>query len=420
MIDILLSNVVLDGAVCDVAIENGLFSSIAGKITAPAAKVIDCKGRYAITPAFYNTHTHHAMTLLRGYADDLELFDWLNNHIWPAEALLTEEDVYAGARLAILEMIKSGTVFFNDSYWHPRATAKAAVEMGVKAEIGLLYLSIADGSTLKNEQNEALLDMADELPARVRISHSPHAIYTVSTERLRRAAEDAASDGRRIHIHAAETSKEFEDCMKEHNATPIAYLNLLGVLTPKTILAHCVHLTDDDRRIIAETGAVIAHNPVSNQKLCSGIFDWKRASEAGCCITIGTDGCSSNNNLSMFDEMKCAALSAKVSSMDPKCGKAADILRAATVTAANAFGFKSGVISEGYEADALLIDLERADMVGDYNLISNLVYSASGDAVDSVICGGRLLMEHRIVPGEAEIIASAREVCRKISRSVKQ
>ena len=160
MIDILLKNVVLNGTVCDVAIENGLFSKIEKNISLPAAKVIDAEERYALCPAFYNTHTHHAMTLLRGYADDLELFDWLNNHIWPAEALLTEEDVYAGARLAILEMIKGGTIFFNDSYWHPRATAKAAVEMGVKAEVGLLYLSIADGSTLKNEQNEALLDMA--------------------------------------------------------------------------------------------------------------------------------------------------------------------------------------------------------------------------------------------------------------------
>ena len=415
MIDILLKNVVLNGDICDVAIEKGVFSAIEKNITLPAAKIIDAKGRYAVCPAFYNTHTHQAMTLLRGYADDLELFDWLNNHIWPAEALLTEEDVYVGAKLAILEMIKGGTIFFNDSYWHPRATAKAAIEMGVKAEVGLLYLSIADGSTLKNEQNEALLDMADELPEQVRIAHAPHAIYTVSTDRLRKAAEDAALDGRRIHIHAAETKKEFEDCIAQHNMTPIAYLNSLGVLTEKTILAHCVHLTDDDRCIIAETGAVIAHNPVSNQKLCSGIFDWKRASEAGCKITIGTDGCSSNNNLSMFEEMKFAALSAKISSMDPKCGKAEEIYRAATVNGAEAFGFHSGVIAPGYEADAILIDLDRAEMVGNYNLVSNLVYSASKDTVDTVICAGKIIMENRVVPGEAEILSAAREVCRKIA-----
>ena len=419
MIDLLLKNVVLNNTVCDVAVKNGMFSAIEKEIAQPAVKVIDGKGRFAVCPGFYNTHTHHAMTLLRGYADDLELFDWLNNHIWPAEALLTEEDVYAGARLAILEMIKSGTIFFNDSYWHPRATAKAAVEMGVKAEVGLLYLSIADGSTLKNEQNEALLDMADELPERVRIAHAPHAIYTVSTERLRKAAEDAERDGRHIHIHAAETKKEFDDCIAQHNMTPIAYLNSLGVLTEKTILAHCVHLTDDDRRIIAESGAVIAHNPVSNQKLCSGIFDWKHAAEANCKITIGTDGCSSNNNLSMLEEMKFAALSAKVSSMDPKCGKADEIYRAATVNGAEAFGFKSGIIAVGYEADAILVDLESPEMVGDYNLVSNLVYSASREVVDTVICQGKVLMEHRIVPGEAEIISSAREVCRKIAGKAK-
>jgi 5-methylthioadenosine/S-adenosylhomocysteine deaminase len=157
MVDLLIKNVILDKKICDVAITGKIFSQIGENLEVSAAKVIDAGARYAITPPFYNTHTHHAMTLLRGYADDLELFDWLNNHIWPAEALLTEEDVYAGARLAILEMIKSGTVFFNDSYWHPVATARAAVEMGVKAEIGLLYLSIADGSTLKNEQNEVEL-----------------------------------------------------------------------------------------------------------------------------------------------------------------------------------------------------------------------------------------------------------------------
>ena len=419
MVDLLIKNVIIDKKICDVAITGKIFSQIGENLEVSAAKVIDAGARYAITPPFYNTHTHHAMTLLRGYADDLELFDWLNNHIWPAEALLTEEDVYAGARLAILEMIKSGTVFFNDSYWHPVSTARAAVEMGVKAEIGLLYLSIADGSTLKNEQNEALLDMEKSLPERVRVSHAPHAIYTVSTQRLRKAAEDAAVDGRRIHIHAAETAKEFEDCLSQHNATPIAYLNSLGVLTPKTILAHCVHLTDDDRKIISETGAVIAHNPVSNQKLCSGIFNWQAAADAGCRITIGTDGCSSNNNLSMFEEMKFAALSAKISSNDPKSGKAEDIFKAATVSAAEAFGYDSGVIAVGKEADAMLVDLNAPEMVGDYNLVSNLVYSASKSVVDTVICQGKVIMENGKVPGEEDIISAARSVCRKIEASVK-
>ena len=420
MIDILIKNAVLNNVVCDIAIENGVFTAVEKTITLPAEKVIDAKGRYAICPPFYNTHTHMAMTLLRGYADDLELFDWLSNHIWPAEALLTEEDVYIGTKLAILEMIKSGTIFFNDSYWHPRAIAKAAMEMGVKAEVGLLYLSIEDGSVLKNEQNEALLDMKDVLPEQIRIAHSPHAIYTVSSERLKKVVADAVLDGRRIHIHAAETKKEFDDCLKEHKMTPIAYLNSLGVLTSKTILAHCVHLTDDDRRIIAQTGAVIAHNPVSNQKLCSGIFDWHEASAAGCRITIGTDGCSSNNNLSMFEEMKFAALSAKVSSMDPKCGKAEEIYQAATVNGAEAFGYHSGVIAPGYDADAILVDLDCPEMVGDYNLVSNLVYAASKDVVNTVISSGKIIMENKAVSGEREIISSAREVCRKIAGAVKR
>jgi 5-methylthioadenosine/S-adenosylhomocysteine deaminase len=189
----------------------------------------------------------------------------------------------------------------------------------------------------------------------------------------------------------------------------------LGLLSPQTILAHCVHLTDDDRSLIAETGAVISHMPVSNQKLCSGILDFTAALDAGCKVTIGTDGCSSNNNLSMFDEMKCAALSAKVKTGNPTCGKDVDIYRAATISGADAFNINAGEIAVGKEADAILIELDHPQMVGDYNLISNMVYSADTSVVDTTICRGKVLMEHRVVAGESEIISAARAVCRKLS-----
>ena len=415
MSQLLLKHVVLNGAITDVLIDNGKFVQIGSDIPSTAEKVINGNGHLAICPAFYNTHTHSAMTLLRGYADDLELFTWLNDYIWPAEAKLTFEDVYAGAKLAVLEMIKGGSVFLNDSYWHPWAMAQAAMEMGIRAEVGLLSLSGVAMEDVKQEQNEQLWDNRKQLPDWVCISCAPHAIYTVHEKRLLEIGEFARQENLRIHIHAAETAKEFNDCLDAHGKTPIGYLHQLGLLSPQTILAHCVHLTDDDRSLIAETGAVISHMPVSNQKLCSGIFDFTAALDAGCKVTIGTDGCSSNNNLSMFDEMKCAALSAKVKTGNPTCGKDVDIYRAATISGADAFNINAGEIAVGKEADAILIELDHPQMVGDYNLISNMVYSADTSVVDTTICRGNVLMEHRVVAGESEIISAARAVCRKLS-----
>lgn len=415
MKQILLKQVVLNGKCVDILIKDNLIAQIDDAIDCPVDEIIEGGGHLAAVPAFYNSHTHMAMNVLRGYADDMELFTWLSEHIWPAEAQMTYDDVYHGTRLAILEMIKGGTVFFNDSYWFPLAGAKAAEEMGVRAQIGLLSLNNGSGDDVKAEQNQALWDYREALPSRVRVACAPHAIYTVCKQRLQELAVFAKEHNLFIHIHAAETQKEVDDCLAEHGMTPIAYLHSLGILSPKTILAHCVHLNDDDRRIIAETGAVISHNPVSNQKLCSGIFDFEAARLAGCKITIGTDGCSSNNNLSMFEEMKFAALSAKIKTGKPTAGSDCNIYKVATQQAAEAFGINAGVIEVGKEADLLLVELDHAMMISDYSLISNLVYAADTSIVDTVICCGNVLMKHRFVPNEAEIYAEGRKVCAKLA-----
>jgi 5-methylthioadenosine/S-adenosylhomocysteine deaminase len=352
------------------------------------------------------------MTLLRGYAEDMELFDWLSNHICPVEAKLTAEDIYIGTKLATIEMIHSRTVYFNDSYWHPEAALKAVQESGTRATLGLLYLgNISDDA---KSANEALIEAAQNAE-NVTVSHTPHAVYTVDKPTLQKIAKMMESDGRKIHIHVSETAKEVADCLKEHRMTPVKYLDNLGLINERAMLAHCVHLTDHDREIIAARGAYIAHNPVSNMKLCSGMFDFEAARKAGCKVAIGTDGTSSNNNLSMIDEMKVAALTAKMTAKLPTAGKTADIFHAATVTGAEFAGVNAGKIAAGMVADMLLIDMTHPVMSGNYDLIADMVYAADTTVIDSVICNGKFLMQNRIIPGESEIIAAAQEVCRKIA-----
>ena len=400
---LLLKDLILDGKITSITIENGIISNINETLVADEnTEIFDCRKKLAATLPFYNTHTHAAMTLLRSYAEDMELFNWLNNHIWPMEAKLTADDIYIGSRLAILEMIRSGTVFFNDSYWHPEATLQAVKDSGIRATLGMLYLSD------KGIRNDEFIARAKEVPL-VNVSHAPHAIYTVDTEKLRKIAETSAQDGLQVHIHVAETATEVADSLKKYGKTPVAYLDSLGLINERAALAHCVHLTDEDREIIAARGAYILHNPVSNMKLCSGIFDFEKALKAGCKITIGTDGSSSNNSLSMLEEMKFAALCAKVTSASPLAGNKSDILRAASITGAELAKVDAG-IAPGKAADLLLIDTEHVSMCAGYDMEADLIYSGDPQMIDSVICNGKFLKKNGVIDGEKEIISEAEKL----------
>lgn len=418
MNSILLKKIVLDGKICDVLIEGNRFQSIAPELKVAADHVIDGGGHKALTPAFYNTHTHAAMTLLRGYADDMELFTWLNDYIWPAEGKMTGEDIYHGTRLAILEMIRSGTVFFNDMYWYQFDVIRAVEEMGIRAAVGALYISGSDGEVLERNRknNAALLERRNDYSDRIQVTLAPHAIYTVAEPVLRSVAAKAQEMELMVHIHASETSREVEECMAAHGGmTPIQYLDSLGLLGRRTVVAHCTHLSNEDIELLATRRAVIAHMPCSNMKLVSGQFRYHSAADlAHCRVTIGTDGCSSNNNLSMLDEMKFAALSAKIESHLPTAARDTDVFQAATRVGAEAFGIDAGVIAEGKLADCLLVELNVPCMIGDFNLIANMVYSADSSVIDTVICNGRVLMENRHIDGEQEILDAARACCRKI------
>ncbi|MDD3886026.1 MAG: amidohydrolase [Victivallaceae bacterium] len=419
----LLKDMILaDGRTADILIEDNRISKVAAKLDQPAgAKVIDGRGRLAAVPPFYNMHTHSAMTLLRGYADDMELFKWLNEYIWPAEAKLTGDDIYWGTRLAAQEMIRGGTVFMNDMYWFQKDTARAVEDSGLRAMIGCMFMCDGKGELLARNrvENAELLEKYSDggRDGRIAINLAPHAVYTVSEKVFRDVAEEAAAKDLYIHLHLAETAKEVADCRAAHGGlTPTAYLDKLGLLGPKTLLAHCVHLTEEDIAILRERKCVLINSTCSNLKLCSGRMPYFEAvTRGGCRLAIGTDGASSSNNLSMFEAAKFTSLVAKERAGDPTVAPAAEVFAIATRGGAEAVGLDAGEIAPGKLADLMLIDLDSPLMIGDYSLISNLVYSADTSVVDTVICNGRVLMEHRVVPGEAEVLAEARKCCRRIA-----
>lgn len=401
-------NLLLNGREVEITVEKGRISKIRETGLHPTAQT------RTVVPAFYNCHTHLAMSLLRGCADDLALMPWLQEHIWPAEARLTDEIVYAGARLGMLELIRSGTVFANDMYWHAPMVARAAEEMGIRCAVSMQTVETG-GPGVDDPKNVAANAMLADYPrsssCRVFTTLAPHAIYTVCEKSLRAIADRARAEDRFVHIHVAETRGEVETCRREHGGrTPIHYLLDCGILGPKTLMAHCVHLTDDDIRIIRDTGAVIVENQQSNMKLVSGLFPYTRTS--GCRRALGTDGACSNNSLSMFAEMKCAALAAKIESGDPMVAPASEVLRLATRGGAEAFGINAGEIRVGAEADFLILDPLALPLVPSHNPVSDLVYAADASCIDTVVCAGRVLMEGGRVPGEEEIIAAARKAAR--------
>jgi len=413
---ILIKNVLHEGKIVNVYIEGNRFKKIGAEVSNAADITIDGSDK-AILPAFYNTHCHAAMSILRGYSDDKPLFEWLSKDIWPIEDKLEAEDIYIASRLAILEMIKSGTVFFADMYFFSEATMQAVAEMGIRAATSIVEMDMFDSerTAAKKVATEEFLQYPNPCPERIIKCISCHAVYTVSDELLVFARDVAAQNNLYLQIHVSETAQENADCIKKCGMSPVAKLDSLGLLTPKTVLAHAVHLSDVDIEILHRRGCILSTNPVSNLKLNSGtfMFDrlYKKMPEQ---ITLGTDGASSNNNLSMPQSMKFASLLAKQQADSAVAGAAADIFRVATVNGARSFGIAAGEIREGALADCLLVDLNNPFLVPGYNLVSNMVYAADSSCISDVICNGKPVMENYKVPGEKDIIAAARKLAEKI------
>lgn len=374
----------------DILVVDGRFASLSAPAGTEADETIDATGT-AILPPFYNTHTHAAMSLLRGYADDMPLQRWLNDYIWPYENKMTAADIREGSRLAIREMIQTGTVFFSDMYFEIGETIAVAQEFGIRAAIGVTFVE-SHSKSQQEEKLEMLRQWVDPTNGLITLTVAPHAIYTVGSGLLVKCAEVARSLGMKLHIHLSETRKEVEDCLREHGTTPVRYLDSLGFLGQDVIAAHVVHVDEEEAAILASRGVTIAHCPCSNLKLASGIFPYKLLHDAGCRIALGTDGDSSNNNLDMREEMKFAALLAKASSGNPEVMPADEALAMATRNGAAAFGIDAGVIQEGKLADALLVRLDDVRMQPCHNLVSNWVYAAGSSCIDTVICNGKILM----------------------------
>ena len=405
---ILIKNVLLDKREINVYIEDNIIQEI-GKKT-EADYVIDGKNK-AVIPGMVNTHTHAAMCLFRGYADDMNLEEWLQTKIWPLELKLKPEDVYMGTKLACLEMIKTGTTTFNDMYFFMESAAKSIDEMGLRA-----FLSYGFIDLFNDEKREKEIKKTKETIRNIENMHSdgikpalgPHAVYTVSEEALRWIKNYADEKGLLVHLHLAETKKENDDFIKKHNKRPVKYLDELGFLDKKLIAAHCIWLNNDDISLLEKHNVKISYNPVSNMKLASGVFNYQKMKKLT--VSLGTDGCASNNNLDMFEEMKIGSLLQKSYFNDETIMPAKEIFSIATENGAKALGLNAGKIEEGKLADVLLIDLKKPELTPNHDLISDLVYSANGSAVDTTICNGKILMKNRRVKNEEEILEKVKKV----------
>lgn len=391
---VLIKNVLNNGQRSNILIENNCFKvielacSCSSLANMDADKVIDGSAM-AIVPSFFNTHTHAAMTLLRGYAEGHDLFEWLSEYIWPFEDKMTGEDIRYGSELAAKEMIQTGTTFFNDMYFDVEKTIDVVDRFGMRAAIGITVMD-NHSQAVTDQKVEFLKQWKDPTGGRIQLLMAPHAIYTVNAERLKWSSALARENGMRIHIHVSETKQEVEDCMKAHGTTPVRYLESLGVLGPDVIAAHCVYVDQEEWDILAKHGVTVSHCPCSNMKLGSGRFPYELALKSGCNITLGTDGASSNDSLSMIQEMKFAALFAK-SSGNATILPSAEIMEWATVNGARAFGYDAGIISEGKLADAILLDMNDIHMQPCHSLISNLVYAADSASIKHVICNGKII-----------------------------
>ena len=373
---------------------------------------IDGRGQILI-PGLVNTHTHAAMTLMRGYADDMPLQEWLTTKIWPLEAHLTGEDVYWGTKLACLEMIRTGTLAFNDMYFFMEEAARAVEEMGLRATLAYGFIDLGDAGRREKEIRAterfvaAVKGMANP---RIRPAVGPHAVYTVSPAALRWCAEFSREEGIGIHTHLAETEQEVRDCVKATGMRPAAHLDACGCLTGRTVAAHCCWLDREECNLLAARGVSASHNPTSNMKLAVNRampYPWMK--EAGVNVTLGTDGCASNNSLDLFGAMKDAALLQKFAWNTQTVLPAPEVLHMATEAGARALGISSGRIEAGAPADLVLVSRAGPPMTPLFSEESNLVYSAAGSAVDTIICDGRILMLHGEVSGEEEILARAAE-----------
>ncbi len=354
---------------------------------------------HALMPGLVNAHTHSPMTLFRGLADDLDLMDWLNKHIWPAEAeIIDEASVTTGTRLAIAEMIRGGTTCFNEHYMFPNIIAEVAKEAGMRCCVGLITMDVSNKWAKDGVEGlQKGLDIYSNAKSHPLITWSiaPQGPYTTTDETFLKIKTAAKETGLPIHIHLHETRAELNIDLQQYGKRPIKRLHDLGLLSDKLIAVHMVHLTDDEIQIIKEHGCQVVHCPDSNFKLASGIAPITKMMDAGINVAIGTDSAASNNDLDMFGELRLSTFAAKVESQNPTTQPAAIALQMATLNGAKALGLdhKIGSLKPGKAADIIAIDLASYLTQPIYNPISHLAYAANRLQVSDVWIAGQRLLE---------------------------
>ena len=394
-----------------ILIENGIITEI-GQVERSADSIIDASSMIAL-PSFLNAHTHLSMVLMRNYKDTAEnLQDWLSE-IFPIEDKLNDEDIYQASRLGAAELIQSGCTVFADMYFHAWNTVKAIKEAGIRGIIGQTFMNDEKDAEFRIEEIAPRILEAIGNDDMLRLDAAVHAIYTSTPDCYIRAAEWVKERGVRLHTHLSETRKEVDDCIAAYGKTPVELFNDIGVFSVPVYAAHGVHINEEEMEILKEHDVSIVHNPASNMKLASGIAPVKKYREKGINTALGTDGASSNNNLSMIKEMNTAALLQTIANMTPSAVRPYDIIEMATIGGAKALGLDNriGTIEKGKEADIVLINTADANMSPLNDPFSAIVFSADRKNVDTVFCKGRKLLEggKLLTIDKAEAIAKTNE-----------
>jgi 5-methylthioadenosine/S-adenosylhomocysteine deaminase len=366
-----------------------------GDLMGNADETLDCTGSL-VMPGLVNAHTHVAMTLLRGYADDKPLQAWLQEDIWPAEGQLTVEDVRVGAELGVVEMLKSGTTAFADMYFHVPEIVDVVERAGPRARVGHGVVTVAKETETAHDDAAESMRVAREFDGaadgRVRTAFMPHSLTTVGEAFLREYVPEAREAGIPVHFHANENAEEVTPIVEERGERPLAYARGVGLLEPDDFLAHGVHMDESEVDVLAETGASAVHCPASNMKLASGMAPVQAMLDAGVTVGLGTDGAASNNDLDLFDEMRDAAMLGKLAAEDASAVAAPDVFRMATEGSARATGLPVGRVEAGGTADLAVVDFERPHLTPRHDYVSHLVYAARGSDVRHTVCDGAVLV----------------------------
>ncbi|KXA97705.1 N-ethylammeline chlorohydrolase [candidate division MSBL1 archaeon SCGC-AAA259J03] len=409
----------------DIAIEGDQITDIGEDLEKNnSEKAIDARNK-AVLPGLINAHTHLSMVLFRGVADDLDLQTWLEEKIWPLEANLESEDVYIGALLGCLEMIKSGTTCFADLYFFMDRVAEAVEKSGLRANLAYGIIEQNDPEKRKKELEvgkKLVKDLEGAADGRISTMFGPHSTYTCSVDCLKEVRELADKHDVGIHIHLSENEREVEDVVDMYDKRPPELLDSIDFLASDVLAAHCTCLNEHEIDLLQRNNVKPVHNPVSNMKLGSGIAPVPELLSRNVPVSLGTDGAASNNSLDMFDELKFAALLSKIGKKDPTVVPARKALETATIHGAEAIGRENeiGSLEPGKKADIILVDMKKPHLTPIFNIESHLVYSCNGSDVDSVIVNGEILMNNReiLTLDEEKILKDGQKTAEKLAEKV--